>query len=64
MNVFDQSSNLFRIIMRGKNQLDGWIKFTKKKEKKNVLVECSVSTQKQALSMVYVSACYRCSLPS
>ena len=47
-NVFDQSTNLFRIIMR-KKQLEGWIKLTKKK--KNVLVECSVSTQKHMLQM-------------
>ena len=54
MHVFGQSKNLFRIIMPEKNQLDSWIKSTKKK-KKNVLVECSVSTQKQPLSKVYVS---------
>ena len=41
----------------GKSQLDGWIKFTKK-----MLMECSVSTQKQPLSKV--SACCRCSFPS
>ena len=33
--------------------MDGWINFTKE-EKKNVLVECSVSTQKQPLSVRYM----------
>ena len=40
-----------------KNQLEGWIKFIKK-----ILIEWSVSTQKQTLSKV--SACCRCSLLS
>ena len=54
--VFDQSTNLFWINMRKKSAR--WMdKFTKK-----ILMECSVSTQKQPLSKV--SACCRCSLPS
>ena len=35
-----------------------------KKKKKTVLEKCSVSTQKQPLGKVHVSACCRCSLPS
>ena len=62
MNVFDQSTNLFRIIMREKNQLDGWIKFTKIKEKCTCGVQCIKA--KQPLSKVHVSACCRCLLPS
>ena len=48
--------NLFRINMQKKSA--GWMdKFTKK-----ILMDYSVSTQKQSLSKV--SACCRCSLPS
>ena len=54
--VFDQSSNLFLNQYAEKSQLVGWTKFTK------ILMECSVSTQKQPLSKV--SAWCRCSLPS
>ena len=43
--------------MCGKSQLDRWLNF-----KKKMLMECSVTTQKQPLSKV--SACCICSLAS
>ena len=62
MNVFDQSKDLFRIINGGKSA--GWMDKNYKEKKKNVLVECSVSTQQQPLSKVHLTACCRCLLTS